>query len=94
MKHDLNCFCKNKTENLDYSYYRKRLAENRAGTSRFRITINQAFNYKSSKSESRRNDLKHIQLEVKSRITIQNSSADNYLTAEGIELKKPIPKRC
>jgi methylmalonyl-CoA mutase len=41
-----------------------------------------------------RNDLKHIQLEVKkSNNDIPNSSADNYLTAEGIELKKTYTEK-
>jgi methylmalonyl-CoA mutase len=41
-----------------------------------------------------RNDLKHIQLEVKkSNNDIPNSSAENYLTAEGIELKKTYTEK-
>lgn len=41
-----------------------------------------------------RNDLKHIQLEVKkSNTDIPNSSAENYLTAEGIELKKTYTEK-
>ncbi len=41
-----------------------------------------------------RNDLKHIQLEVKkSNNDIPNSSAENYLTAEGIELKETYTEK-
>jgi methylmalonyl-CoA mutase len=41
-----------------------------------------------------RNDLKHIQLEVKkSNNDFPNSSAENYLTAEGIELKKTYTEK-
>jgi methylmalonyl-CoA mutase len=41
-----------------------------------------------------RNDLKHIQLEVKkSNDDIPNSSTENYLTAEGIELKETYSEK-
>jgi methylmalonyl-CoA mutase len=53
-------------------------------------------NYKSCKVESEmiRNDLKHIKLEAqKPNTDTPNSSAENYLTAEGIELKETYSEK-
>ncbi|MFT5714739.1 MAG: methylmalonyl-CoA mutase, partial [Flavobacterium sp.] len=55
-----------------------------------------AISYKSCKSESEmiRNDLKHIQLEAqKPKSDGINPAAENYLTAEGIELKETYSEK-